>query len=51
MLLKISKSKVMNIVIFLAENIDDATLKAIDKWRNHPSIPAIASEYKNKENF
>ena len=41
----------MNIVIFLAENSDDPTLKAIDKWRNHPSIPAIASEYKNRANF
>ena len=26
----------------LAGNIDDPTLKAIDKWRNHPSILAIA---------
>ena len=25
----------------LAENIDDPTLKAIAKWRNHPSILAI----------
>ena len=33
---------------FLAENIDDPTLKAIAKWRNHPSILAIASEYKNR---
>ena len=35
----------------LAENIDDPTLKAIAKWRNHQSILAIASEYKNRENF
>ena len=36
---------------FLAENIDDTTLKAIAKWRNQPSILAIASEYKNRANF
>ena len=30
----------------LAENIDDPFLKAIAKWRNHPSILAIASEHK-----
>ena len=35
----------------LAENIDDPTLKAIAKWRNHPSILAITSEYKNRANF
>ena len=35
----------------LAENIDNPTLKAIAKWRNHPSILAIASEYKNRETF
>ena len=35
----------------LTENIDDLTLKAIAKWRNHPSILAIASEYKNRANF
>ena len=34
----------------MAENIDDPTLKAIAKWRNHPSILAIASEYKNRAN-
>ena len=34
----------------LAENIDDPTLKATVKWRNHPSILAIASEYKNRAN-
>ena len=35
----------------LAENIDDSTLKSIAKWRKHPSILAIASEYKNRANF
>ena len=35
----------------LAENIDDPTLKAIVKWRNHPSILAIGSECKNGVNF
>ena len=35
----------------MAENIDDPTLKAIAKWRNHPSILAITSEYKNRANF
>ena len=35
----------------LAENIDDPTLKAIAKWGNHPSILAIAPEYKYKANF
>ena len=35
----------------MAENIDDRTLKAIAKWRNHPSILSIASEYKNRANF
>ena len=34
----------------MAENIDDPTLKAIAKWRNHPSILAITSEYKSKAN-
>ena len=35
---------------FFAENINDPT-KAIAKWRNHPSILAIGSEYKNRANF
>ena len=35
----------------MAENIDDPTLKTIAKWRNHPSILAIASEYRNGANF
>ena len=35
----------------LAENIDDPTLKATAKWRNHPSILEITSEYKNRANF
>ena len=34
----------------LTENIDDPILKAIAKWRNHPSILAIALEYKNRAN-
>ena len=35
----------------MAENIgsSDPTLKAIVKWRNHPSILEIASEYTNRE--
>ena len=32
----------------LAESINDPTRKAIVKWRNHPSILAIASEYQNR---
>ena len=32
-------------------NVDDPTLKAIAKWRNHPSILATAPEYKNRANF
>ena len=35
---------------FFAENFEDPILKAIAKWRNHPSILAIASEYKNRAN-
>ena len=35
----------------MAENIDNPTLKAIAKWRNHPSILPIASEYKCRANF
>ena len=35
----------------MAENINDSTLEAIAKWRNYPSILAIASEYKNRANF
>ena len=35
----------------MTENFDDPTLKAIAKWRNHPSILATASEYKNRTNF
>ena len=34
----------------MAENLDNSTLKAIAKWRNHPSILAITSEYKGKAN-
>ena len=35
----------------LTKTIDDATFTAIDKWRNHPSILIIASEYKNRTDF
>ena len=35
----------------MAENINDSILEAIAKWRNYPSILAIASEYKNTANF
>ena len=35
----------------MAENIDDPTLKVIAKSRNHPSILAITSKYKNRANF
>ena len=33
-----------------AKNINDPTLKVIVKWRNHPSILAIASENENEAN-
>ena len=33
------------------ENINDPSLKAIDKWRNHPSILAIVSGYKYRADF
>ena len=36
---------------YLAGSIDDPTLKAISKLRNHPSILAIASEYKKEQTF
>ena len=32
----------------LAEDINDTTLKAIVKWRNHPSNLAKASKYENR---
>ena len=35
----------------MPHNIDDPTLKAIAKWRNHSSILAIASEYIDRDNF
>ena len=49
-------AKDLNIPIYesfdsLAEDTGDPTLKAIAKCRKHPSILAIASEYKNKANF
>ena len=34
----------------MAENIDNPTLKAIAKWRSHPSILEIVSECKNRAN-
>ena len=48
MLLNTSISQIMNIVIFW-QNIDDPTLKSIAKWRNHPRILAITSEYNNSK--
>ena len=35
----------------LAENINDPTVKAIDKWRSHPSILTIASGSENRVSF
>ena len=35
----------------LAENIDDPTLNVIVTWRNHLSILAVASKYKNRAHF
>ena len=35
----------------LAQKKDDPTLKAIIKWRNHPSILTIATEYKKSKPF
>ena len=35
----------------MIENIGDPSLNAIAKWKNHPSILAITSEYKNRANF
>ena len=50
--------KILNMAYYknrgsFAENINAAILKAkgIVKWRNHPSILAIASEYENRANF
>ena len=33
------------------KNTDDPTLKAIAKWRNHPSILSKTSEYENRANL
>ena len=30
----------------MSENIDQPTLKAIAKWKNHPSILALLSEHR-----
>ena len=35
----------------MGDKIDNSALKAIAKWRNHPSILAMASEYTNRETF
>ena len=35
----------------LVSNTNDATLKAIFKYRRHASIIAIQNKYKGKENF
>ena len=33
----------------LSDNIDHPTLKAIMKWRNHPSVLAITAVHENRE--
>ena len=35
----------------LSDNIDHPTLKAIMKWRNHPSILAFTTVHENRERF
>ena len=35
----------------MSDNIDHPTLKAIVKWRNHPSILTITSEHRNTPKF
>ena len=35
----------------LVEKIDDLTLMAIVKWRNHPRILVVTSKHKNRANF
>ena len=35
----------------MIENIGDPSLNAVAKWKNHTSILAITSEYKNRANF
>ena len=35
----------------LSDNIEHPTLKAIVKWRNHPSILTITSEHRNTPKF
>ena len=35
----------------MSDNIFHPTLKAIVKWRNHPSILTITSEHQNKPKF
>ena len=35
----------------LSDNIDHTTLKAIVKWKNHPSVLAITAVHENRERF
>ena len=35
----------------LSDNIDHPTLKAIIKWRNHPSVLAVTAVHENRERF
>ena len=35
----------------LSDNIDHPTLKAIMKWRNHPSVHAITAVHENRVRF
>ena len=35
----------------IAQNAEDPTLKAIMKYKNHPSILTIQAKYKSKNNF
>ena len=35
----------------LSDNIDHPTLKAIMKWRNHPSVLAITAVHENRKRF
>ena len=35
----------------MSNNIDHPTLKAVIKWRNHPSILAVSSEHEKTPRF
>ena len=35
----------------LSDHIDHSTLKAIMKWRNHPTVLAITAVHENRERF